>query len=95
MELISNILQVKLKSFSQVQLFVIPWTVAFQAPLSMGFSRQEYWNRVPFPSSGHLPNPGIEPSSLALQADSLPTEPPGKPNTLQRVTGSILPTNLR
>ena len=58
--------------FSRVQLFVTPWTVAHQAPLSMGFSRQEYWSGVPFPSPGDLPDPGIEPVSLALQAISLP-----------------------
>ena len=52
---------------------------ACQAPLSTGFSRQEYWNGMPFPSPGHLPNPGIEPRSPALQADSLPTELQGKP----------------
>ena len=51
-----------------------PWTVARQAPLSMGFSKQEYWSGLPFPSPGDLPNPGIEPRSPALQADSLPTE---------------------
>ena len=51
-----------------------PWTIACQAPLSMGFSRQEYWNGLPFPSPGDLPNSGIEPRSPALQADSLPTE---------------------
>ena len=56
-----------------------PWTVAFQAPLSMGFSRQEYWSGLPCPPPGDLPNPGIEPRSPALQADSLPAEPPGKP----------------
>ena len=50
-----------------------PWTVACQAPLSMGFSRQEYWSGLPFPSSGNLPDPGIEPMSPALQADCLPT----------------------
>ena len=50
-----------------------------QAPLSMGFSRQEYWNGLPFPSPGDLPNLGIEPRSPALQVDSLPSEPPGKP----------------
>ena len=50
------------------------WTVACQAPLSMGFSRQEYWSGLPFPSPGDLPNPGIEPGFPALQADSLPTE---------------------
>ena len=58
---------------------VTPWTVAHQAPLSMGFSRQEYWNRLSWPPSGHFPNPGIKPRSPALQADSLPSEPPGKP----------------
>ena len=46
----------------------------------MEFSRQEYWSRLPFPSPGDLPNPGIKSGSLALQADSLPSEPPGKPN---------------
>ena len=51
-----------------------PWTVACQAPLSLGFSRQEYWSGLPFPSPGDLPNPGIEPGSPALQADSLLTE---------------------
>ena len=53
---------------------VTPWTVALQAPLSMGFSRQEYQSGLPFPSPGHLPNLGIEPGSPALQADSLLTE---------------------
>ena len=56
------------------------WTVACQAPLSLGFSRQEYWSGLPFPSPGNLPSPGIEPKSAALQADSLPSEPPGKPD---------------
>ena len=51
-----------------------PWTVDCQAPLSMGFSRQEYWSGLPYPSPGDLPNPGIEPGSPALQADSLPSE---------------------
>ena len=54
-------------------------TVACQAPLSMKLSRQEYWNGLPFPSPGDLPDPGIEPQSPALQADSLLSEPPGKP----------------
>ena len=58
---------------------MIPSTVARQAPLSVGFSRQEYWSRLPFPSPGDLPNPGIEPRSPALQTDSLPSELPGKP----------------
>ena len=55
-----------------------PWTVAYQAPLSLGFSRQEYWSGLPFPSSGDLPHPRIEPGSPVLQADALPSEPPGK-----------------
>ena len=62
-----------------VRLFVTPWTVAYQAPQSMEFSRQEYWSGLPFPSPGDLPNPGIEPRSSALQADALPSEPPGRP----------------
>ena len=57
---------------------LIPWTVARQAPLPMGFSRQEYWSGLPFPSPGDHPDPGIEPRSPALQADSLPTELRGK-----------------
>ena len=60
--------------------FLRPWT--HQAPLSMGFLRQEYWGGSSFPSSRDLPNPGIEPRSLALQADFLPSEPPGKPRDL-------------
>ena len=56
-----------------------PQTVAHQAPLSMGFPRQEYWSGLPFPSPGDLPDPGIKPGSPTLQADSLPSEPPGKP----------------
>ena len=55
------------------------WTIAHQAPLSIEFSRQEYWSGFPFPSSGNLPDPGIEPGSLAFQVDSLLSEPPGKP----------------
>ena len=62
-----------------------PWTVARQAPLSMGFSRQEYWRWLPCPPPGDLPNPGIEPKSPALQADSLPSESPGKPHTVRTV----------
>ena len=54
--------------------------IARQAPLSMGFPRQEYWSGLPFPSPGDLPDPGIEPVAPALQVDSLPSEPPGKPN---------------
>ena len=60
-------------------LFVTPWAVARQAPLSMEFSRPEYWSRLPFPSPGDFPTLGIEPGSPAVQAESLPSEPPGKP----------------
>ena len=67
------------KSISRVRLFVTPWTVAYQAPLSMRFSRQEYWSGLPFPSPGDLPNPGIKPGSPALESDALTSEPPGKP----------------
>ena len=69
----------KVKSLSRVRLFATPWTVAYQAPQSMESSRQEYWSGLPFPSLGYLPDPGIEPRSPALQADTLPSEPPGKP----------------
>ena len=55
-----------------------PWTVVCQAPLSMGFSRQEYWSGLSCPPSGYLPDPGIKPGSPALQAHCLPSEPPGK-----------------
>ena len=61
------------------KLFATAWTVSCQAPPSMGFSRQEYWGGLPCPSPGDLPNPGIEPGSQTLQADFLPSEPPGKP----------------
>ena len=67
------------KLLSRVQLFASPWTVAYQAPPSMGFSRLEYWSGLPFPSPGNLPNPGIEPGSPAFQADTLTSAPPGKP----------------
>ena len=69
----------EVKSLSRVRLFVTLWTVARQAPLSMGLSRQEYWSGVPFPSPGDLPDPGIEPGSPTLEADALTSEPPGKP----------------
>ena len=72
-------MKVKVKLLSHVQLFATPWTVAYQASPSMGFSRQEYWSGLPFPSPGDLPNPGIEPRCPALEADALTSEPPGKP----------------
>ena len=67
------------KLLSCVRLFAIPWTVAYQAPPSMEFSRQKYQSGLPFPSPGDLPDLGIEPRSPALQADTLPSELPGKP----------------
>ena len=67
----------KVTSLSRVRLFVAPWTVAYQTPLSMGFSRQEYWSGLPFPSPGDLPDPGIKPWPPAFQADTLNSEPPG------------------
>ena len=71
----------EVKSLSRVRLFATPWTVAHQASLSVGFTRQEYWSGLPFPTPGDLPDPGIEPRSPALQAeDALPSEPPGKPH---------------
>ena len=66
-------------SLSRARLFVTPWTVVYKAPLSMEFSRQEYWSGLPFPSPGDLPDPGIEPRSPALRADALPSEPPEPP----------------
>ena len=66
----------EVKVLSRVRLFATPWSIAHQAPLSMGFSRQEYWSGLPFPSPGNLPNSGIEPRSPALQADALTSEPP-------------------
>ena len=74
-----------MKSLSHVRLFATPWAVSYQAPLSMGFSRQEYWSGLLFPSPGDLSNPGIELGSPALQADSLPAEPPGNPEGAGRL----------
>ena len=83
----------KVKSLSHVRLFATPWTIASQAPLSMGFSRQEYWSGLPFPSPGDLPNPGVEPGSPALQADALSSQPPGKPK--RDLWHNIKHTNIR
>ena len=76
----------EVKSLSRVRLFATSWTVAYQAPPSMGFSRQECWSGLPFSSPGDLPDPGIEPGSPALQADALPSEPPGKSQNKIRVS---------
>ena len=70
--------KVKVVLIVHVQLFATPWTVTCQAPPSIGLSRQEYWCGLPCPSPRDLPNPGIKPRPLALQTDSLPSEPPGK-----------------
>ena len=72
-------LKVKKVGCSDVSDSVTPWTVTHQVPLSMEFSRPEYWSGLPFPPPGNLPDPGIEPRSPALQADSFSFEPPGKP----------------
>ena len=70
------------QSLSHVQLFATLWTMAQQAPLSMEFSRQEYWSGLPFPTPVDLPDPGIEPGSPSLQADSLPSSHQESPSTL-------------
>ena len=72
----------------------IPWTVVYQASLSMGFSRQGYWSGLPFLSPGDLPDPGIKPRSPALQVDALPSEPPGKPLKHRRHTNTVLSQSL-
>ena len=78
-------------SHSVVSDSATPWTVARQAPLSMGFSRQEYWSGQSFSSSGNLPNPGIKLKSPTLQADSLQSEPPGKPIPVLYIHAIVLP----
>ena len=70
-----------MKLLSHVRLFATPWTVIYQAPPSMGFSRQEYWGGLPYAPPGDLPHPEIKPRSSTLQTDSSPSEPPGKMNT--------------
>ena len=89
----------KLSHFSCVPVFETLWAMAHQTPLSMGFSRQEYWSGLPCLPPGELPDPGIEPRSPILQADSLPAEPQGKPKntgvgSLSLSSGSSRPRNL-
>ena len=87
-----------MKSLSLVWLFATPWTVACQAPLSVGFSRQEYWSGLSSPSPGDLPDPGIKLQSPTLQADSLPSEPPGKSKmwkSLSRVWLFVTPWTIQ
>ena len=79
-----------MKALSHVRLFATPWTVACQAPPSMGFSRQEYWSDLPFPLPGDLPDPRIKAGSPTLQADSLQSEPPGKPHAAAKHLGEDL-----
>ena len=79
-----------MKSLSRVRLFATLWTVAYQALPSMGFFRQEYWRGLTFPSPGDRPNPGIELRSPALQANSLPFEPPGKSISMSKSKSEVL-----
>ena len=84
---------VRTEAISPVWLSVTPWTVDRHAPLSIGFSRQEYWSGLPCPPPGDLPNSGIKPRSPAFQADSLPSEPPGKAKeSLTHI--HVLPLNM-
>ena len=84
----------KAKLLSCVRLFVTPWTVAYEAPPSMGFSKQEYWSGLPFTSPGDLPDPRIKPGSPALQADALSSKPPGKPQPLFKQTSWQIMSSL-
>ena len=77
---------IEVKLLSLVRLFATPWTVAYQACPSMGFSWQEYWSGLPFPSPGDLPNPGIEPGSPTLRADASPSDAPEKPEMRQDIS---------
>ena len=68
---------------SRVRFFATPWTVTCQAPLTVGFSRQDYWSGFPFPPPGNLPDPGIQPTSVALAGGFFTTEPPGNPYSVR------------
>ena len=85
----------EVKSLSRVRPFATPWTVACQAPPPMGFPRQEYWSGSPFPSPRDFPDPEIEPKSPALQADSLPSEPPQAPNLTRLYTFTLKLMEMR
>ena len=78
-----------LKLLSHVLLFVTLWTIAYQASLSMGFSRQEYWSGLPFPSPGDLSNPGIKSRFSGLEADTLTSESPGKPLAIHNLSAGV------
>ena len=79
-------MKVKVLAAQSHQTLCDPMDCSLPAPLFMGFSRQDYWSGSPFPSAGDLPDPGMEPRSPTLQADSLPSEPPGKPTFLSIIT---------
>ena len=85
------------QSLSRVQLFATPWTIAHQAPLSMGFPRQEYWSGLPFSLPRALPDPGIEAETPALAGGFFTTAPPGKPSVFSSVqfSHSVLSDSLR
>ena len=78
LKLTEHVNQPCVQSFSRGRLFVTPWTIVHQAPLSMGFPKQEYWSGLPFPTPGDLPDPGIKPASPALAGGFFATEPLGK-----------------
>ena len=86
---LSEVRKVKVKSFSPVRLFETLWTIAYQAPPSMGFSRQEYWSGLPFPSPGDLPDPGIKPRCPAFQADASTSKSPGKSERERQVSHDV------
>ena len=86
---LQSLIFLKVKSLSHVRLFATPWTVAHQAPPSMGFSRQEYWSGLPFPFPGDLSNPGIEPGSPTLWADTSLSEPLRASNSSNSLSVSV------
>ena len=88
---LEGLMKVKVKLLSLVPLFATPWSVVYQAPLSMGFSRQGYWSGLPFPSPGYLPNPGIKSRSPTLQADALPSIPWRRTNWDHSIVFEIAP----
>jgi len=90
-KLMQSLEKEKEKLLSRVLLFATPCTVAYQAHPSTGFSRQEYWSGLPFPSPRDLSNPGIQPRSPTLQADALPSEPPEFPNTVTMENNMEIP----
>ena len=87
--------KVKVKSLTRVRLFATPWTVAYQAPPSMGFSRKECWSGLPLPSPGDPPDPGMEPKSPTLQTDALPSEPQRSCPLCLVLFCTVMPKDLR